>query len=460
MQKPDDFLEHLNADQLRHLIRKLWEQKPELKGWFESMVNTDSQSKTRVQLDTKTFRRQVKQAVGQIDYRKHWQSIHSVVHHLDKAQTQARNILQQGDFSNALTLIRIIGEEVIPGYGELEEETQLSEFLETWSEDLTEAILGADLSDGERESLSKQVNDWSAELADYGFKEILYDSVTACKYGWDTPEEDDLTIPKLNVLEYRNDTETYLKACLEYNAHYRYAKRLIELGKIDEAVAHALQYPLNINSSGDEYLILAKFLQEQGLSELAYQIGVKGLSGEKQGVLLASWVAELAEKSGWTERSRQAWQIAFNQSPSLEAYQKLKRLSGDNWLELRPQLIAKTEERGDKTVLIEIAIEDGDIDKAVAVWDSYKYGNYQLLEKLVNVAAETYPDWSAAQALEEAKKLILKGSSYYPHAVRWLQTVKNIYLQHNRSREWQQCLDAVKVEHGRKYSLMAQLKSL
>ena len=33
----------------------------------------------------------------------------------------------------------------------------------------------------------------------------------------------------LNVLEYEDNIEAYLKFCLEHNAHYRYARRLMEI---------------------------------------------------------------------------------------------------------------------------------------------------------------------------------------------------------------------------------------
>lgn len=266
----------------------------------------------------------------------------------------------------------------------------------------------------------------------------------------------DLTGAQLNVLERQGDTEAYLKLCLERGAHYRYARRLAEQGQTEKATEHALHHPM---PPGD-YLQLARFLRGQGQVEAAYQVGTHGLSSGGDRYDSGKWLAELAESLGRTEAARQAWQSAFDHSPSLEAYQHLKRLAGDTWAALRPTLIARLRQMSYQNVLIEVLIADQEIDEAITVWDSSSYGDYHLLNQLVDAAGATRPDWAVQQALKEARGLIIKGSKYYPHAVRWLGKVKRIYAQHNRTADWQKCLGEIRLEHGRKYSLMEQMKSL
>ena len=130
MPSVDERLVQMSADQLRELIHKLRSQKPELESWLKVMLlsiaplneRDPAQAASPVSVDTRTFRRQVQQAVNRLDYRNHWESIWHVVSGLEDAQAQARTYLEQGDFNNALALMRIIGEEVAPQYGELEEE--------------------------------------------------------------------------------------------------------------------------------------------------------------------------------------------------------------------------------------------------------------------------------------------------------------------------------------------------
>jgi hypothetical protein len=449
------------------------EQKPDLNDWFQVMIPSitttspaDAPPARRTSVDTAAYRRQIQHAVGQVDYRRHWDTIWAAVSALDEAHAQAKTFLQAGDFENALALMRVLGEEVIPDYGDLEEECQLADFLDVWSSDLTEAILGANLPDDERRQLSQQLTRWTGELADYGLDETLDKPMAACERGWDASSDDrdelddefavDLTDAQLNVLERQGDTQAYLNLCLERGAHYRYAQRLAELGRIDQAMEHVLQHPMEAS----EHLRLAQFLRAQGHIEAAYQVGMQGLSGAGRKYEMGQWMAELAETLGRLDAAQQAWRAAFDNSPSLEAYQQLKRLSNDDWANLHPQLMERLRQNAYQTVLIEVLIDDQTIEEAIRVWDSYPYWGYELLGRLVDAAGASHPDWAAQKALEEAQSLIAKGSKYYSHAVRWLGKVKQIYLEHGRQADWQQCLAAIRVEHGRKYSLMSRIENL
>ncbi len=100
------------------------------------------------------------------------------------------------------------------------------------------------------------------------------------------------------------------------------------------------------------------------------------------------------------------------------------------------------------------------IKEAIQIGDGYPYWGYELLGRLVDAAGESHPDWAVQKALKEAQSLITRGSKYYPHAVRWLGKVKRIYLEHDRQGDWQQCLAAIRAEHGRKYSLMPRPQNL
>lgn len=55
-------------------------------------------------------------------------------------------------------------------------------------------------------------------------------------------------------------------------------------------------------------------------------------------------MAEFAETLEQLDVARRAWRVALDNSPSLGAYQNLKRLAGDDWASLGPQLMLNTEE--------------------------------------------------------------------------------------------------------------------
>lgn len=470
-----DLVTGLLENQLRQLIGALLEQKPELADWFETMISrfTDEQTgrtklaqqpKRRTPVDTSAYRRQIKYAANLVDYRNHWESIWDVVGALEEAHKEAQSFLDGGDFDNALALMRALGEEIAPQYGDLEEECQLAEFLEyQWRDDLTEAILGANLSDAERTKLGEQLAAWASDLGDYGLDEVMDKPIAACAQGWEPPPDDadpewflDLTDAQLNVLERQGDNDAYLRLCLERGAHYRYARRIAEMGEIEKAMQHVLDNAM----TAPEYLALARFLREEkGEVEAAYRLGMKGLTADERKYELGKWLAGLAETLKRPIDAMRAWIVAFNDSPMLEPYQNLKRLAGDEWASLRPSLIARLEALQNRVTLIEALLDDQRVDEAIRTWESSPYhGSYQLLEQLVDAAAATRPDWAAKHALSEAYKLIGKRSKYYPHAVRWLGKVKAIYLQHKRPEDWGQCLADLRQEHGRKYALMGRIK--
>lgn len=468
-QSPDELLKQMTADQLRKVIDMLRQQKPELEDWLRvalpGIVTPEKPVERHTPappVDTVAFRRQVQRAVDLLDYNNHWNSVWMLVDALDEAHSQATAYMERGDFNNALALMRIIGEEVAPDYGNLEEECQLAGFMGGWGEDLTVAILGADLSDSERKALGEQMTEWHAELSDFGLDDVLYEAIGACMQTDSASPNDtspsNMSEAWLDVLAYKGDDVAYLEACLQQGAHYRYVHRLTALGRIDEVIAHVAQHPLKSkNELVDLYLHLVKFIEQEGHIEAAYQIGVSSISRPDTKSGLASWVAERAEKRGQLQTAQQAWRIAFTDNPSLEVYRRLKSLSGDDWSALRLKLIAPVK---NTDILIEIAIEDGDINRAIQLWDKTPYGGYELLDRLVTAAAETHPDWAAGQALAEAQRLIKRGSKYYPHVVRWLEKVKAIYTRHNRAEDWQQAVAAIRAEHGRKYSLMSQMEIL
>lgn len=149
---------------------------------------------------------------------------------------------------------------------------------------LAEAMLSVEWSENERAQLVQKLKKWERGLSDYGMEEGLELALQAAEYGWnDAPprrapnfargennermetgdafeDEDeyetddefemddadadtrfyvrdtapDLTEAKLNVLARQNRIEEYLALCQKHNKHLRYARKLIELGRVLE----------------------------------------------------------------------------------------------------------------------------------------------------------------------------------------------------------------------------------
>jgi hypothetical protein len=145
-----------------------------------NQLTNSPQKLTVTEADIQKFRKQIKEVINQIDFRRHWETIREVIAGLDKLHKRAESQLRRGQKRDGLILLRVIGEEVIPQYEQIEEECQLADFLDNWAIDLTEAIRDADLSPSEKQEFKSLCLGWSKHLDDYGLKKTLEDALAAC----------------------------------------------------------------------------------------------------------------------------------------------------------------------------------------------------------------------------------------------------------------------------------------
>lgn len=191
---------------------------------------------------------------------------------------EAQDFLAADDGESALTILRVLGEEVIETYPEFEyAETDVAEFIEDMGGPLAKALLACNLPPARRREWEDRLTRWAEHVEDYGIYEPL-DAAIAALRGWDAePEEDEegfaadgstelaavLTDARLNILERRGHTE--------------------------------------------EFLALAEWLREAGC-----------LEGHKH--RLGVWLSDLAAGLGRNKLALQARVVAFEARPSLEDY--------------------------------------------------------------------------------------------------------------------------------------------
>ena len=110
---------------------------------------------------------------------------------------------------------------------------------------------------------------------------------------------------------------------------------------------------------------------------------------------------------------------------------------------------------------MDIYLSEGLVDDAIRLVDGQQYVHYGTVEKVVDAAWRTHPDWAIRQARAQAEPIMNEGKSkYYGHAVRWLGKVKQAYLAAGREAEWRAYCEGLIATHGRKYSLAPHLKEL
>lgn len=78
-----------------------------------------------------------------------------------------------------------------------------------------------------------------------------------------------------------------------------------------------------------------------------------------------------------------------------------------------------------------------------------------------NALIEHYPEWAMIQAKAQAESIMDRGQSKnYYRAVEWLRKTRAAYIAAEKEAEWHVYLDSLLVKHGRKYSLVPQLKAI
>jgi hypothetical protein len=299
-----------------------------------------SKGKRRTQVSSQTHRRQVKNILHSLNgYRMseaYWM-MGGMVGQLEEVAASADAFLKAGDAEGALTILVILLEEVANSYEQFDDSNgELGGFLGELGQPIAEAILSTDLSKADRNKLTGELEPIIDELSNYGIDGLAV-ALAALEQGWAQTDigneregdeeawsdeegewygESDLTQAKLNVLERQGRVDEYLDLCQQAGEHRRYALKLLDLGRKDEAMSIAL----NNLSSADEALAIAQKLRDMDQVRDAIEVGERGLSLPGHKHSLGSWLGQLEEAQGRSEQAILSYSAAFSSMPSIELY--------------------------------------------------------------------------------------------------------------------------------------------
>src|SRR5258708_5730641 len=181
----------------------------------------------------------------------------------------------------------------------------------------------------------------------------------------------------LNLEKERLDDDAYLRICRETGRTSDLVDRLLALERIDQAVRETQRV------DDLAFLKLADLFVQHGQDAVAERL-VSNRLKEKPALHLLEWLQQYYRDRGNLAAELEAAETAFRMKPSLRRYQELRDLAKhlDRWQTLRPELLAFLRQAAatmQATLLIEIALDEGDIDRALhllngmAKKDSYGY---------------------------------------------------------------------------------------
>lgn len=488
----------LDRDQLQALVQALAARQPGLADLIEIQLqsllrsqpveaaSTPSAPSRRRQTPgaTASLRRQVRSALrslGRLRPSEAYGQVGGVVDEIRQLAERARPLLEAGDGRSALAVLEAVTEEYVASWTELDDsDGEPSGFFEELGPLWTEAILSADLTPSERQAWGDRLGQWQEAAADYGVETAFAAAQAAAHRGWDDPGvqrvlagelsptgvwegeapwfADDLAVARLNVLERQGRFPEALHLAEAEGQTDRYVALLVKLDRVPEAVAYGLEQL----GQTDDALVLARALLEHGVPGEALRIAEHGLTLDGERLSLARWLREAATAAGEPERAVQAGLAAVRALPGLADYRAVQALAGARWPALRNGLLAelrRTAARFPRAVG-EIFLHEGEIEDAIAVAEGAPY-DYTLVEQVAEAAIQSHPDWVIRTCRQQAERIMdAAQSKYYHHAVAWLERARAAALASGDQDEWRPYVESLLARHGRKYTLVPQLKRL
>ena len=491
-----DLLAGLDREALADLLSGLLEAHPHLADWVEGRVavakqapgETPSEAESRPRqrrapLDPAPFRRQahaVLSSLGGMRSSEAYWHTGGMIGQLQDVIQQAQPFLKAGDGRNALVILDAVAEVYVDRWMEFDDsDGYLGELFADLGPAFAEALLSADLSAQERTFWADKLTAWQEEIGDYGIDDGFDAAIAAAVQGWDHPPlqralqghvtergawedkapwyADSLAVARLNVLERQGRTDEYLHLAEAEGQTTLYVTMLVKLERGQEAVAYGLKYL----TTTDQALALAQVLRERDLHQEALHIATHGLTLHGDAHTLARWLRDYAAGAGQAGLALQAARAAFTSSPSLADYQAAQPLAGADWPQVKAELLKRLSNASALTQ-VDVYLHEGMVDEAVkAVSKRDVYVGYDTLERVVDAAYESHPDWVIRRCQAQAEGIMDAGKSkYYHHAVNWLGKARRAYLAAGRDEQWSAYLEGLIVKHKRKYSLRPQLEAM
>jgi tetratricopeptide (TPR) repeat protein len=232
---------------------------------------------------------------------------------------------------------------------------------------------------------------------------------------------------------------------------------LLELGRIDEAVEIARSQFANLPGL---VLGFANRMVDAGHSEAAVAFMVEQVN-EGRGFHYKPWLARHFEEHGDAQAALDMWRRQFEESPRFETYQDLRRLATQTggWDQLRSTLLGNLDTPRYATLLIDIALDEGNIDRALEI--ASQPGALMRAETQMRVAQAAEADHPRA-AIEiyrsrAERAIAARGRGNYVTAAELLLRVRDLYRRLGEESTWQGYITRLREAHTRLWALKEEL---
>lgn len=479
VRQPDSFhvtppLEELLASRSREeliaLIGQMVQRVPDLL----SLVELSTASSQGQPIDISVYRRQAQRALRRDD-------MEEIAEDLEVLRDTAQQLLDSGDWLNAGALYQMLLEETTESYDDVLQSVDYDGEVAGLSQDFAEG-LGQCLAQAQNlEIATREI--WLTTLLDAELKDVEIGGIDyaagatdhlleqATDAEWAAIEQRIREEIKhssswrrqalVGILAARHDVtgqgEEGNALIHELGTPEQRAFVLVEEGKLDEAVAIAQQHFTRLPGVMKQF---ADTLLQAKAPERALQL-IEQAQTKNSHWGYQEWLVKYHQEYGDAETALEWQKQVFLASPSLGHYKTLKDLAqrvGD-WQQLRSQVLRTLESSDRLGNLIEIALDEGDIERALELLD--KMSAWSRATYVLNVAkaAEKKKPQEAIALYQQMveQSIAQRNRSSYQVAAQHLKQVKVLYESLNAQLDWSDYINRVRLQYPTLRALQDEL---
>lgn len=486
-----ELLADADRETLEELLVGLAADRPEVANVIETRLTTmdDATTDTAVSVNTESIRRQVNHALpkpGQKGHTDAYAEAERMANELDELIEQARMAIEAGDGETALDVLAAITNELASGrWANLlpYDVPRVFEVIDDLSQTFIEAVLTAELTKSERDDWEERLTEWDGQFDYYmGGESTFLAAADAAAQGWDDERvqqamagelgegdfwedndawySDDIVTARLSILE----REDHIKECFNLAAAAGQTRAFAQMLVQEDRIEEAIDYAIERFSTPDAALELAKALRANDETQAALQVAEHGLTldGYRKDTL-AVWLRDRAASAGDRELALEAAITAFEASPSVNAFEAVEELAGDNWETIKADLLGylRTENSGGTRAaqVVEVFIREEEYDDAIELADRTE--RTRVIEPVVEAVIEERPQWVISTCKFQAEPIVEQGQhDSYQTAVRWLRRAGKAARAADELDEWREYVETMRDEHYQKYKLRPMLDDL
>lgn len=264
----------------------------------------------------------------------------------------------------------------------------------------------------------------------------------------------------LGLMAENMDDETYLRICRQTGRTRDMTDRLLQLGRIEEALEVAR------GASITDITRFADLFEKHGYSDLAVQLVKERSNGEAEVIPLLEWLKSYAMTHDQPEEALRLAGMLFWQAQSLDNYNAL--LEAANALNqreaTRAQVLERLENARNFSLLVEIYLLENEYGLALETLERVNPDIWwerlaTLRRQVAQALEESRPREAIQQYLLVVEQLIdqqTRGS--YAEAARLLQQVHTLFQGLGEEENWARIIDGLKQDYGHLTEFLIELR--